>query len=145
MVNALHPSPPVAPSARRRSRLRLASGPLSASGGDRRIVIAATQLAPPRHLVDASSIHRPGTSRKQTAAASSRPDDTSLACCRFAALSPPTVAAVCRDGVVLVAEHSGPALEPLLVPAARAGGEEQGEATSEEDTGDDPGTKASRR
>ena len=142
MVNALHPSPPVAPSARRRSRLRLVVPSLH------RVAIAVLSsllLSWPRHLVDASSIRRPGTSRKQTAAASSRPDDTSLACCRFAALSPPTVAAVCRDGVVLVAEHSGPALEPLLVPAARAGGEEQGEATSEEDTGDDPGTKASRR
>jgi len=95
-------------------------------------------------VCDASSIRRPGTSRKT--AASSRPDAPSLllpAHCRpnqFVAAGPLAVAVVCRDGVVLAAFHTSPALEPLLMGAAAAGdelptcatSEEQGEATCNE-------------
>ena len=139
MASALHPSTPAAASVRQRQCHLVPHL--------HRTAIAVFLFLLLLQLVDASSIRRPGTSRKQNTA-SSRPDTASSlpAHCRpnrFAALSPPAVAAVCRDGVVLVAVHSGPALEPLLVPAARAGSEEQSEATSEEDAGDDSGTKAS--
>ena len=143
MANALYPSAPAATSVRRRTQpLHVVAPHLHRVAITVLILISLLLL----QLVDASSIRRPGTSRK---ASSSRPDPNAPlhlpAHCRpnrFAALSPPTVAAVCRDGVVLVAVHSGPALEPLLVPAARADSEEQGEASSEQDTGDDSGTAA---
>ena len=110
------------------------------------IAAAAVFLRPSDHtcniFADASSIRRPGTSSRMTnnnnnnsGTSKTTPLPAHCRPNRFVSASPLAVAAVCREGVVMAALHTSPALEPLLVhvdDVALVPGEEQRDTTSED-------------
>ena len=95
----------------------------------------------PTIFAAASSIRRPGTSSRKTSSGSNGGTSKAAALpahCRpnrFVAASPLAAAAVCRDGVVLAAVHTSPALEPLLLVGA-VGADVQKEEDPEQEVDD---------
>ena len=95
----------------------------------------------PTIFAAASSIRRPGTSSRKTSSGSNGGTSKTIplpAHCRpnrFVSASPLAVAAVCRDGVVIAAVHTSPALEPLLLAGAVGDGVQEQDPEQEEDGG----------
>ena len=99
---------------------------------------------PPITFADASSIRRPGASSRRTTSngngnGNGGPAKTTArlpAHCRpnrFVSASPLCAAAACRDGVVLAALHTSPAVEPLLLVEEEDGVQDDGGKEKKED------------